>query len=342
MKIPHKNSILATLVVALFIAIFGYIFLLLSDILFYERSISQAYDLPTQINSRSYDGDYVASIIDAKSVKISLIAIIISALGSILTFVAFIVQKRANEIHREDIKNEHLIANYTKLMDTHRDIVKSVTVNKILNGYDAFHFLFYELKSIYVHLVQKHPFMRDKEYKDVASYICLKLYMSGSTGGDDSKLIETIFRSIGEQYREKINLQEFTNSLEKLNHNFVNKRKAPAGFIMAKYKKAKEFPILPPLYKGHLQQLSSYFNLIDMFMSLEDRESSTQTMLYRKMFAMQLSIHESAILDFYFRFKSVESNARYDASMITLLCEQRLQFPATFDIDNELFCKGSN
>lgn len=313
----------------------------LFDISSYENAISEVYNFPSQIYNHNYDGDYVASIISAKSVKISLLAILISAVGSYLTFIAFIQQKEANKIHRNDIKDERLIANYIKLMDTHRDLVKSVSKGDNLCGHGAFHFIFYELKSIYVHLVSKYPSMREASCKDIASYICFKIFMSGCTGNDDSKLEDSILSKVATKYNGELLLQDFMRSLEDLNQKFVQDRIPPACFVFAKYKDEEAFPKLPSLYKGNLERLSSYFNLIDIFMNMEKKESlSTSTALYREMFAMQFSIHESAILDFYFRYKKVENNLEYDTSLVELLCSQRKQFPATFDIDHEEFCKN--
>ena len=330
------------ILVAILIGIFFYIVIIfMNDILFYEDSLSEVYNVPSLITERSYSGDYVASIIDAKSVKISLLAIIISALGSILTFAAFIIQKQANEIHREDIKTERTIANYTKLMDTHRDTINAVKIGANLQGHSAFHFMFYELKSIYVHLVTKYPYLRDSAHTSIAAYIAIKIFMSGCTGKDDSKLIDGIRAKIGPEHTQ-LDLAFFTRELMQLNKNFVEKRIPPACFVFAKYENEKEFPTRPDLYKGNLQRLSNYFNLVDVFLSLEGNTPNPQTKLYRQMFAMQFSIHEAAILDIYFRYKQIESNAIHPQEYIALLCDQRKQYPATFDIENADFCKNVN
>lgn len=335
------KRILSYLLLIVILGLFVYIAILMKDILFYESTISEVYNVSTQIVDKEYEGDYVASIIDAKSVKISIIAIVITAIGSLLTFAAFLIQKQANEIHRTDIKTERLIANYTKLMDVHCDIINSIKIGADLKGHAAFHFLFYELKSIYAHLVEKYPFLKNPSHTYAATHICMKIFMSGCTGEDDSKLIHGIHSDIGSEY-DKLDLETFIKELVEINRQFINYRIPPSCFIFEKYSNEKEFPNLPPLYKGNLQRLSSYFNLVDVFLCLEGNMPSLQTELYRKMFAMQFSIHESAILDFYFRSMAKDGSTDKCQSSILLLCEARKQYPATFDIDNEEFCKSVN
>lgn len=315
-----------------------------SDIQYYTKEISFTHDLRSEITKRNYTEDHISNVLDARTSTTSMLAMIFSAFGVILTFIAFREQKDANNIHREDIKNERLIANYTKLTDFHNDLVKSVTVGDRLQGHGAFHFLYYELKSIYVHLISSYPKMRETAYKDIASYICFKIYMSGCSKKDDSKLIEAITAKIEHKYPEKIDIQSFINDLKSLNEQFIKDRKAPSGFMFDKYNR-EDFPKLPELYKGQLQRLSSYFNLIDVFMNMKEVTPNTdiQTSLYRQMFVVGFSIHESAILSFYFRYKNIEDGSKYNDSLISLLCDQcKTQFPRTFNIDDEEFCKDTN
>ena len=333
------SYLLFALVLAIFI---HFVITLLGDIRFYEESLSTIYESHSPINDNNYNGDYVATIIDAKNVKSSIVAIIISAIGGILTFLAFIIQHRANEMHREDIKAERLISNYLKLMDIHREIINSVKIGNNLQGHSSFHFLFYELKSIYVHLIEKYPFMRQAEHTSVACYISIKIYMSGCTGKDDSKLVNGIRSKIGDKY-DSIDFVQFIRELEQMNTSFVKDRVPPSCFVFAKYESKMDFPILPPLYKGNLQRLSSYFNLVLMFLRLDNIDSSPTTELYKQMFAAQFSIHESAILDIYFRYEQIEHNVNWFTNETAIeLCAQRMQFPETFDIENASFCKNVN
>ena len=94
---------------------------------------------------------------------------------------------------------------------------------------------------------------------------------------------------------------------------------------------------------GLLMALSSYFNWVLMFLRLENTDSSPTTELYKQMFAAQFSIHESAILDIYFRYEQVEHNENWFTNETAIeLCAQRMQFPETFDIENASFCKNVN
>lgn len=320
-----------------------------NDIVSYESAITNSYDVQGAIAKRQYAGDYVASLINVKSIKISIIAVIIAAIGSMLTFAAFMIQKRANEIHRRDIALERLIGNYFKLIDLYRDVVNRIDINGILTGQAAFHFLFYELKSIYVFVTGKYPFLREKKNTDMAVYISMKIYMSGCTDGDNSKLVQGIEQKLGPAIAERIDLNKLMMELEELNKRFLEKRQPPECFIIAKYTDKKLYPELPPLYKGQLQRLSPYFNIIELFLKLAKRSedcevSERETVdLYRQMFAGQLTIHEAALLDLYFRYRKFESPSgeSYAKEDVALLVRQIEQFPATFDFDNSQYCQHS-
>lgn len=323
--------------IGLFVIAFGYlIYIFSNDIQFYEETISEVYKVPQRLTNGNYEGDYVSAIISARNVKISILAIIISAIGSFLTFYAFLMQKKANEIHREEIKNEHIIASYEKLMDVHRDCVNHISLCETINGASSFHFLFYELKSIYIHITDKYPFLKDDTLKNYAVYISMKFFMRGITG-DKSKdyfIIEPLKEKLS-HLGDKIDYYAITKELEDINIKFTKNRIAPRCFIFVKYKNKSEYPKLPTLYKGNLHRLSSYFKIFEAYTNLED-EPSKNTELHRKLFPTQLTIHESAILDFYFRYRLIEDGIEYNKEYVNLLIEQASHIP-TFNIENKQF-----
>lgn len=321
----------------LFVFAFGYLlFIFSNDMQFYEETISEVYKVPQQLSNGKYEGDYVSAIISARNVKISILAIIISAIGSFLTFYAFLMQKRANEIHREEIKNEHIIASYEKLMDVHRDCVNHISLSDTIYGAPSFHFLFYELKSIFIHLTDKYPFMKKDTLKNYAVYISMEIFLRGINGDKtkDYLIIEPLYKKLSKLSIE-IDLYELTKELEELNVAFKKNRTAPRCFIFVKYQNKSEYPKLPVLYKGNLHRLSSYFKIFEAYAKLEEVPSKN-TELHRKLFPTQLSIHESAILDFYFRYKFIEDGTQYNEEVVNLLIEQAKRIP-TFNIEHEQF-----
>ncbi len=325
------------MVIILFVFAFGYLLYFFShDIQFYEETISKVYKVPQQLSNGKYEGDYVSAIISARNVKISILAILISAIGSFLTFYAFLMQKKANEIHREEIKNEHIIASYEKLMDVHRDCVNHITLSDSIYGAPSFHFLFYELKSIYIHLTDKYPFLKDESYKNYAVYISMELFLRGITGNKSKDYL--IVKPIREKLsliKKDIDYYTLTRELEELNVNFVKNRKAPRCFIFVKYQNQSEYPHLPTLYKGNLHRLSSYFKIFEAYANLEENPSKN-TELHRKLFTTQLSIHESAILDFYFRYKFIDDGTQYNKDVVNLITEQAKRIP-TFNLEHKQF-----
>lgn len=316
---------------------FGYlIFIFSNDMQFYEDTISEVYKVPQRLTNGKYEGDYVSAIISARNVKISIWAIIISAIGSFLTFYAFLMQKKANEIHREEIKNEHIITSYEKLMDVHRDCVNHISLCETIYGASSFHFLFYELKSIYIHITDKYSFLKDDSLKNYAVYISMKFFMRGITGEKtkDYLIIEPLKEKLS-QLSDKIDYYTVTKELEDINKKFSKNRIAPRCFIFVKYKNKSEYPQLPTLYKGNLHRLSSYFKIFEAYTNLED-EPSKNTELHRKLFPTQLTIHESAILDFYFRYRLIEDGTEYNKEYVNLLTEQASHIP-TFNIEDKQF-----
>lgn len=324
-------------VFVLFVLAFVYlIYIFSNDIQFYEETISKVYKVPQRLTNGKYNGDYVSAIISARNVKISILAIIVSAIGSFLTFYAFLMQKKANEIHREEIKNEHIIASYEKLMDVHRDCVNHITLCDTIYGVASFHFLFYELKSIYIHITDKYPFLKDYEYTNYAVYISMVIFIHGINGDEkkDYLIIEPLKEKLP-QIRDRVDYYGLAKELEDINKNFVKKRIAPRCFIFVKYRNKSEYPNLPTLYKGNLHRLSSYFKIFEAYAKLEEIPSKN-TELHRKLFPTQLSIHESAILSFYFRYRFIEDGTCFNNEIVDLLTEQANHIP-TFNIGHHQF-----
>lgn len=332
------NSNNKLLIVSIFmIIVFLYILYTFSyDLQLYEETISNVYKVPQKISSGEYNGDVVSAIISARNVKISILAIVISAIGSFLTFFAFLMQKKANEMHREEIKTEHLLASYEKLMDVHRDCVSQISLCDTIYGVASFHFLFYELKSIYIRLTDKYPFLKNNSFRDYAMYISMDIFMSGITGleSKDYYSIELLKEKLP-QLKDKIDFYALAKDLENLNQDFVKNRVPPRCFIFVKYKNKSEYPKLPPLYKGNLHRLSSYFKIFEAFANFE-KTPSKDTELHRKLFTTQLSVHEAAILNFYFRYKFIKDGTQYNKDIISLLTEQINNRP-TFNIELDLF-----
>lgn len=349
MYVAKKFQVISIILVLLFVLIGCYVVsIIFWDTHSYESVIAHSYNIPKVIENKEYNGDYLGSLINLKSIKISLVAVVVAAIGCIFTFIAFLMQKEANDIHRNDIAAEHLVENHLKLIDIYRDVVKQIDINGMLSGQAAFHFLFYELKSLYVHLLDSYPFFQAAQYRDAAVYASMKIFMSGCTDGDNSKLIVALEKHLGSDLPEHVEWESLMCGLERLNVDFVTKREPPKCFIFAKYKDPNLFPQLPPLYKGQLQRLSPYFNLIELFLKLSSKSASINRSdaevvdLYKELFTKQLSIHEAAMLNMYFRFKNFESGCTmFSNEAIRQMTQQINQFPATFDMDHEDFCKPS-
>jgi hypothetical protein len=223
----------------------------------------------------------------------------VAIIAAALTYVAFMVQYKANKQQRDDIAVERFTNHVQQLINIYRDMVNNMYLYKSnIKGQPSFHFIFYEFKSIYRYISRQvigYEYKTKKvsnELKSAIEYIAFEIFLSGliqknttqkgkyANGKLNIRIRETIENEAAKEtienkadivdLIEKIKKEELLEKIEDglidIRDNYQKNRCIIIGGD-AKDKKIEGFPDsryeideIRQLYKGNLPRLSSFFN----------------------------------------------------------------------------------
>lgn len=271
----------------------------------------------------------------------------VAMLAAFMTFVAFWMQYKTHVQQREDISQERYVNNFMKLIDIYREIVNTINLEDKIKGRPAFHFIFYEFKSIYSAVHRKYI-----GFEDIAVlYISFEIFMSGIVEKGNPVLnnrIVELLRKKGHtnlpcDFQQK--LDELERELIQANANFQNTKEPPMCFRVEKY---REDMVFPNLYKGYMDKLTSYFNityLVLTFLNANKNITPEVKTLKESMFSMQLTNHEISLIVmymYYIRYRDEGKPRIQECPDITFLEDLNKRFPNTFYWKDPRFIEPDN
>lgn len=270
----------------------------------------------------------------------------VAMLAAFMTFIAFWMQYKTHVQQREDISQERYVNNFMKLMDIYRGIVSDIYLKDKFKGQSSFHFIFYEFKSIYAAVFARYGRLGDM----VALYISFEIFMSGIVERGNPVLNTRIVdKLISKGYSLPVDfvygLEVLEYGLIQSNDYFKTNKVPPFCFRVEKYERNTDFP---DLYKGYMDKLSSYFNiayLILVFLNSPDYVGQGDKILKEKMFSMQLSNHEVALIVmyiYYVRYRDDGETENVKKLDIAFLENLNRKFPHTFYWRDPDFVKSDN
>lgn len=232
------------------------------------------------------------------------------------------IQKQQYEDQRVDIEKERFENKYFKMLDVYREAANFIHIENIGTGNIAFHYMYYEFKSLYI-LFQK-LCTRDNimiEKKDMVK-IAFVIFYYGITEGENY----TIKHMLREQYNyseeKMVEVERFINEVLEIqrcqkcfcidkkgicsNHCKnemikIERLKKKVGFLHEYLDYGQKFKI----YDGHMFNLSSYFlfiqNIIEYVISQKEykKVDEKNDEFYIEFLRSQLGAHETVLLYFY-------------------------------------------
>lgn len=162
----------------------------------------------------------------------SFITPFIALIAAILTFYAFYVQYKANNNQQKDIVIERFRDNFFKQLDIYRNLVNNLYLSEDIRGQWAFHFIFYELKSVHYYTTKnlvlddliKNPkiIVKDKSelIKCLHLYVAYEIVLSGlpvikdydfrneAKDSEGDRCDSIICRRISKRFKDKFELNE--------------------------------------------------------------------------------------------------------------------------------------
>lgn len=276
----------------------------------------------------------------------------VAIIASFMTFIAFWVQYKANEQQRQDIAIERFENNFFKLLDIYREIIMNINLENRIKGQTAFHFIFYEFKSI---LYETQASFRKLE-KESSLYISFEIFMSGIVKKGNPVLNTRIVKHLEQKHIDiPLNMKYMLDQLEVRliinNEKFKKKEGIPTCFRVEKYDPES---IFPNLYKGHLEKLTPYFNmvaLIGRYLKKNEYLLKETSLQYKDMFLHQLTNHEIALIHIYIAFMKYKSDEKagdqhgemlLDSKDMQNMSELIQMYPITFDWRNSNFTNPDN
>lgn len=274
---------------------------------------------------------------------------VVALLAAFMAFCAFWVQCKTYARQCEDIVRERLTGQFMKLMDIYRDTLHNINLENKIHGQPAFHFIFYEFKSIYAAVCDKSGKMIALKDVDLL-YISFEIFMSGIVRKKNPILNNRIINRLR---KEKYTITDgFRDDLDKLERRLVDancdlrkKGEPPRCFRKEKYPKDMNFP---NLYKGYMDKLTSYFNTIDLILLFLQRhrvERRTDVEFFEQMFASQLNLHEVSLIVIYLeyvRYRDKRQENMSESLDFSFLEKLNKRFPKTFYWRDPNFLNSAN
>lgn len=249
-----------------------------------------------------------------------------------LTFMAFHEQHRANIVSEEDLRKERFENKFYNFLSLLNNLEINTSVPEVGNYKQAFHFMFYEFKSIAV-LIYRKLGMPDLNSKTI--YV----------DNDGKQSTVTM--------REFILIQAFgifingvsTSSTSRLGEYLTGKEDYNDYFLwLQKYFGEKEHPNVPylddyntidiKLFDGHRLRLISFFRLICKILELIYNGGGKDIELYLSTLLSLLSEHQIALLKLIYVF----DNKEHDRFILTHKEEINKFFTQKYEKENPSVC----
>jgi len=214
----------------------------------------------------------------------------IAIIAAFVTFIAFWVQYRANEMLRKDIAVERFENKFYELMKLHRENVKELNIqNKIMSRevfiqlFDELRFCFYSVDAC----INKNGILLIEELDKIE--IAFSIFFFGTRIFNDSLISEVLKKYDKEMVRqilEKIENSESTNF-----GNFkVNYKGEPKNFTPSYYPFRGHYAILGHYYRHLFQTVKFVHEYDSKVIDFNEKKG------YLKTLRAQLSSHEQLLL----------------------------------------------
>ena len=256
----------------------------------------------------------------------------IGFIAGCLTFMAFHEQHRANKVSEDDLKKERFENKFYNFLSLLNNLEINTNVPNVGNYKQAFHFMFYEYKSIAV-LIYRKLGMPDLNSKTV--YV------------DDEEKQSTI------TMREFILIQAFgifingvsKSSTDRLGEYLTGKENYNDYFLwLQQYYREKEHPSVPylddyntidiKLFDGHRLRLISFFRIICKILELIYNDGGDNKELYLSTLLSLLSEHQIALLKLIY----VYDNKEHERFILTHKDEINKFFTQKYQTENPTVC----
>lgn len=253
----------------------------------------------------------------------------IAVAASILTFIAFWEQFKANTQQKDDLQVERFENKFYQLLEIHRNNINETTINGEINGRKAYISMFNELKFTYLStLIYYHrmhmPITKEEKSDDLLYNIAYLIFFFG-IGENSSKMIQDL---LGDQH--KTFLTGFEEHLKKAQGNWKTEKiiaveesilapditpkasedipenndektenKSYDDLIADKGVFTLEISYIP--FNGHMSRLSHYIRNLFQLVKFIDKQSDEifsyeDKYLYASTLRSQLSNHEQLLL----------------------------------------------
>ncbi len=256
----------------------------------------------------------------------------IGFIAGVLTFMAFHEQHRANKVSEEDLKKERFENKFYNFLSLLNNLEINTKVPKVGNYKQAFHYMFYEYKSIAV-LIYRKLGMPDLNSKTV--------YVDDDGNQSTLTMREFILNQAFGIFLNGVS----TSSTDRLGEYLTGKENYNDYFLWLQiYFGKKEHPSVPylddyntidiKLFDGHRLRLISFFRIICKILELIYDDGGKKTELYLSTLLSLLSEHQMALLKLIYIYDHKE----HDRFILTHKKEINEFFTKEFNIENPTVC----
>lgn len=229
--------------------------------------------------------------------------------ASILTFLAFWVQFKANTIQRTDVQIERFennLFNYFQLLNSQ---ISDINIPNVGNNKQSFHFMFYEFKSICYYL-QNHKISESKDINTI--FKCAYNIFINGVSHSDTKRIKEDNRKISTCFYDEFELCKINNYFYNFNqYKYLNKQNGKVQYL-------RDYNTLNiKLFDGHRLHLVPFYRSICIIIKymydeiygnhyIGCNEKDTMFEFYINLLCSQLSEHQISLLKIIYVFGNSE------------------------------------
>lgn len=240
-----------------------------------------------------------------------IISPIIAIFAVIATLIAFGAQVNANIQHKDRMEMDKIEKAVFEFINLHLNITNSTSISKDISGKEAFHFMFYEFKSLYEMLKR----LTKEENYEISNIDSIKIAFNCFYYGIDDLENKTNIEEINSIYDGKHDrlMEKYIRKIQSVQHEARSIRyktqshssnESDNNELMQQTIFLREYILqnyIFNLYDGHMLRLDSYIRLVKNVLDYINQakiSTADKEFLY-ELFRCQFSSHQLLIICLY-------------------------------------------
>ena len=295
MKLSNKILIIIALLPIIIIIGIGLLFIHNGFEMYFIHKIPNIGD--------SIQKDVYDSLLNLYQTRINIVNWGIACIGAILTFLAFYVQYADNNRQKEDLALERYENQLFHLLDVYRNICHDTSIENVGYGKVAYHYMFYEYKSIFNMIKKSEKILNEipkKNDVEAINYIAFTYFINGVSA---NKIDTTIDKKVLSDEGKKIIRDMLLTRQKRSENSGSSKNERGVEYLKDYRNKSIKY------FDGHRPRFVPYIKYISLILEFIKEKSIAKNYDSIKFLIKEQTDHEIGLIYAYNGYRKYSENS---------------------------------